>query len=140
MLVSDLQANYEEVPEGTTIYVIDDEGVWTNAFWQPTWMASVGRALYGDNVRVLRWILDRCKGDGQATKTAIGYVPAPGALDLRGLEEDVTPPVLEELFRIDKDDWKAELESQKEFFAKFGDHCPKEIWNQYEATAQRVGL
>jgi phosphoenolpyruvate carboxykinase (GTP) len=48
--------------------------------------------------------------------------------------------VLEELFRIDKDDWKTELESQKEFFEKFGDRCPKEIWSQYEATAQRVGL
>jgi phosphoenolpyruvate carboxykinase (GTP) len=95
---------------------------------------------FGDNVRVLRWILDRCKGEGQATKTPIGYVPAPGALDLRGLEEDVTPPVLEELFRIDKEDWKNELASQKEFFTSFGDRCPKEIWKQYEETAQRVGI
>jgi phosphoenolpyruvate carboxykinase (GTP) len=95
---------------------------------------------FGDNVRVLRWILDRCKGEGKADKTPIGYVPASGALDLRGLEENVTPPVLAELFRIDRDDWKTELESQKEFFEKFGDRCPKEIWSQYEATAQRVGL
>jgi phosphoenolpyruvate carboxykinase (GTP) len=95
---------------------------------------------FGDNVRVLRWILDRCKGEGKAEETPIGYVPASGALDLRGLEENVTPPVLAELFRIDKDDWKTELESQKEFFEKFGDRCPKEIWSQYEATARRVGL
>jgi hypothetical protein len=52
LLVEDLRANYEEVPPGTTVWVIDDEGLWTNAFWQPTWMTSVGRAVYGDDVAV----------------------------------------------------------------------------------------
>jgi hypothetical protein len=52
LLADDLRANYETVPPGTTIWVVDDEGEWTNAFWQPTWMASVGRALYGDDVAV----------------------------------------------------------------------------------------
>lgn len=52
LLADDLQANYDHVPPGTTIWVIDDEGMWTNAYWQPTWMASVGRALYGDDVAV----------------------------------------------------------------------------------------
>lgn len=52
LLVDDLHANYDHVPPGTTIWVIDDEGLWTNAFWQPTWMTSVGRALYGDDVAV----------------------------------------------------------------------------------------
>jgi hypothetical protein len=52
LLVDDLQANYEEVPPGTTIWVVDDEGLWTNAFWQATWMPSVGHALYGDRVTV----------------------------------------------------------------------------------------
>jgi len=52
LLVDDLQENYDHVPPGTTIWVIDDEGLWTNAFWQPTWMASVGRAVYGDDVAV----------------------------------------------------------------------------------------
>lgn len=52
LLTDDLQANYDSVPAGTTIWVVDDEGEWTNAFWQPTWMASVGRALYGDHVTV----------------------------------------------------------------------------------------
>ena len=52
LLAGDLQANYDHVPPGTTIWVIDDEGLWTNAFWQPTWMTSVGRALYGDDVAV----------------------------------------------------------------------------------------
>jgi hypothetical protein len=52
LLADELESNYETVPPGTTIWVIDDEGVWTNAFWQPTWMASVGRALYGEDVAV----------------------------------------------------------------------------------------
>ncbi len=52
LLAHDLRANYQEVPAGTTIYVIDDEGLWSNPFWQPTWMTSVGRALYGKDVSV----------------------------------------------------------------------------------------
>ncbi|MFN2426023.1 MAG: phosphoenolpyruvate carboxykinase (GTP) [Candidatus Binatia bacterium] len=95
---------------------------------------------FGDNVRVLRWILGRCKGEAEAVKTPIGYIPAEGALDLRGIEEEVPPPVMEELFRIDPEDWRTELASQKEFFEKFGDRCPPEIWAQYEATTKRVGI
>ncbi len=52
LLADDLRANYDQVPPGTTIYVIDDEGLWSNPFWQPTWMTSVGRALYGKDVSV----------------------------------------------------------------------------------------
>ena len=95
---------------------------------------------FGDNVRVLRWILDRCKGKAEATETPIGYVPATGSLDLRGIEKDVPDNVMAELFHIDKDDWTTELASQKEFFTKFGDHCPEEIWEQYRGTAKRLGL
>jgi hypothetical protein len=52
LLVDDLQANYENVPPGTTIYVIDEDGMWSNPYWQPTWMTSVGQALYGPRVKV----------------------------------------------------------------------------------------
>jgi hypothetical protein len=52
LLADDLRATYPEVPAGSTIYVIDDEGLWSNPFWQPTWMTSVGRALYGNDVAV----------------------------------------------------------------------------------------
>ncbi len=52
VLAHDLRANYDNVPAGTTIYVIDDEGLWSNPLWQPTWMTSVGRALYGRDVSV----------------------------------------------------------------------------------------
>ncbi len=95
---------------------------------------------FGDNVRVLRWILERCRGGGAAVETPIGYVPAPGALDLRGLETQVPPQAMEELLRVDREDWRAELQSQREFFAKFGDRLPDEISRQTEATARRLGL
>ncbi len=52
LLVHDLQANYDEVPRGTTIYVVDENGTWSNPFWQPTWMTSIGMALYGADVRI----------------------------------------------------------------------------------------
>jgi len=52
LLADELRATYPSVPPATTIYVIDDEGLWTNPYWQPTWMTSVGRALYGKDVRV----------------------------------------------------------------------------------------
>jgi hypothetical protein len=52
LLADDLRATYPSVPQGTTIYVVDDQGVWTNPYWQPTWMTSVGLALYGEGVSV----------------------------------------------------------------------------------------
>lgn len=50
LLADDLRSNYETLPEGSTLYVVDDEGVWTNPLWQPTWMTSIGHALYGKDV------------------------------------------------------------------------------------------
>jgi len=52
LLARELKDAYPTVPAGETVWVIDDEGLWTNPFWQPTWMTSVGRALYGDDVSV----------------------------------------------------------------------------------------
>ncbi len=52
LLADELRANYPSVPPGTTVYVIDDEELWSNPLWQPTWMTSVGRALYGKDVSV----------------------------------------------------------------------------------------
>jgi hypothetical protein len=71
LLADDLRADYPTVPEGTTIYVVDNENLWTNPYWQPTWMTSVGHALYGKNVSVRALTsndlakLQRSYGDGQ---------------------------------------------------------------------------
>ncbi len=95
---------------------------------------------FGENVRVLRWILGRCRATAQAISTPIGQVPAPGAIDLTGIEERVTERTLAELFRVDPSDWESELLDQSAFFAKFGDRLPGEIWRQHHALANRFGL
>jgi hypothetical protein len=52
LLTTQLRNNYDTLPQGSTVYVIDDQDLWTNPLWQPTWMTSVGHALYGDGVTV----------------------------------------------------------------------------------------
>src|ERR1700738_1871111 len=80
---------------------------------------------YGENVRVLKWILERVEGCGQARETPIGYVPTNSGLTLDGL--DISQESLQELFRVDAEDWEADLEDSREFFDKFGDRLPHEL-------------
>lgn len=94
---------------------------------------------FGENLRVLRWILDRVKGTAAAEETPIGYVPAAGAIDINGLD-DVDDAVMAELLRIDPKDWEPELASQLEFFERFGERLPAEIRSQHGATVDRFGL
>jgi phosphoenolpyruvate carboxykinase (GTP) len=95
---------------------------------------------FGENVRVLRWILGRCRGEAAALDTPIGNVPAPGALDLSGLEGQVSAATLQELLRVDAADWQNELADQQRFFEKFGDRLPDEIRRQYIGAAKRLGF
>ncbi len=83
---------------------------------------------FGDNMRVLNWILDRCEGKADATETAIGYLPKAADLDLTGL--DIDAATLDELLSVDKEVWKGEIDGIKEYFAQFGDKLPKGIANQ----------
>ena len=78
---------------------------------------------FGDNMRVLLWILDRCEGKAEAVESAIGYLPK--HIDTTDLDIDST--VMEELLSVDKDVWLEDVENQKEYFAQFGDRLPKEI-------------
>ncbi|MDO4743957.1 MAG: phosphoenolpyruvate carboxykinase (GTP) [Clostridia bacterium] len=80
---------------------------------------------FGDNMRVLNWILDRCEDKVSAVETEIGYVPNKEDLQLDGL--DLSDEVVTELLSIDIDAWKEDLQNQREFFAQFGDKLPKEI-------------
>jgi phosphoenolpyruvate carboxykinase (GTP) len=93
---------------------------------------------FGENVRVLRWIRGRCLGEADATETPIGYVPADGALDLRGIEDEVSSNTLADLLAINNEDWTPELIDQKEFFEKFGERVPNEIWAQHAALSKRL--
>ncbi len=90
---------------------------------------------YGENVRVLKWILERVEGHGAAQETPIGYVPAKNGLTLDGLK--ISDEALNELLRVNPQDWEPELEDSKQFFAKFGERLPREIREEHEKLARR---
>ena len=77
---------------------------------------------FGENLRVLRWILARCEGTGEAVQTPIGYLPAKGAIDASGL--DVSPAAMEALTSINPQEWLAEIKEIEEYFDKFGERLP----------------
>lgn len=85
---------------------------------------------YGENMRVLKWIVDRAAGRVGAHETLFGWVPKQGHIDLSGL--DIDPAIVDEATHIDETEWKTELEDQKEFFAKLGPSLPPslELWRQ----------
>jgi phosphoenolpyruvate carboxykinase (GTP) len=90
---------------------------------------------YGDNVRVLKWILERVEGRGSAQETAIGFVPAKNGLTLDGLK--ISDEALNELLRVNPEDWETEMEETKQFFSKFGTRLPREIGEEHEKLAWR---
>jgi len=92
---------------------------------------------FGENMRVLRWILERCKGTGAAVKSPIGYLPAPGAIDTEGIAVDAA--TMDELLYVSKDDWKGEADGVGEFFGKIGPHLPREMAEQRAALEHRLG-
>jgi hypothetical protein len=87
LLANGLRSNYSSVPQGTTVYVVDDQGLWTNPYWQPTWMTSVGRALWGKGVSV-RALTSTDMAQLQKTLRAAPYV---AELDNDGHLAAVTP-------------------------------------------------
>ena len=91
---------------------------------------------FGQNVRVLKWILERVRGGGKAVETPIGFVPTPDGLEREGLE--LPASMLEQLLRIDRADWEQELASQRQFFAQFGARLPQEITAEHEQLARRL--
>ncbi len=91
---------------------------------------------FGDNMRVLNWILDRCDGKVDAKETAIGYVPFKEDLNTEGL--DITDAVMDELLSVKKEYWTEDIENQKEFFAQFGDRLPKEISDELASLEERI--
>lgn len=91
---------------------------------------------FGDNMRVLMWILDRCEGKADAVETAIGYEPKPEDINVEGLDIDTS--VVADLLSVDKDLWKEEAKGIHEFYAKFGDKLPKELSAQLDALEERL--
>jgi phosphoenolpyruvate carboxykinase (GTP) len=92
---------------------------------------------YGENSRVLRWIFERTGGGAEAVATPIGYVPTMGAVDRTGLA--VSDADMEELLRVDPEAWRAEAQSIREHFARFGERLPPRLWTQLESLEARLG-
>jgi phosphoenolpyruvate carboxykinase (GTP) len=92
---------------------------------------------FGENMRVLRWMVDRCRGTGEAVDSAIGRLPAKGAIDTDGL--DVDAATMDELLDVSRDDWRGEVDGIGEFFGKFGKRLPAEMESQRQALAKRLG-
>ncbi|MBQ9551992.1 MAG: phosphoenolpyruvate carboxykinase (GTP) [Clostridia bacterium] len=80
---------------------------------------------FGDNLRVLEWILDRCDGKVDADEVPIGYVPKAEDINREGIEDEVSLDSLKAMLEVDKGLWKTEAEGIAEFYAKFGDKLPK---------------
>ncbi|MDP9865062.1 MULTISPECIES: phosphoenolpyruvate carboxykinase (GTP) [Streptosporangium] len=89
---------------------------------------------FGENSRVLKWIVDRLNGEAEAVETPIGLLPA--ELDTEGL--DIPAEDLRTLLSVDRDVWKEEAALIPAFFETFGDHLPKELWDEYHALVERL--
>jgi phosphoenolpyruvate carboxykinase (GTP) len=93
---------------------------------------------FGENSRVLKWIVERLEGAGDAVETPIGFVPTPEALDLSGLD---TPKAdVEAALRVDVEEWRQEIPQVVEWFEKFGDKLPGVLWAELDALKARLGL
>jgi phosphoenolpyruvate carboxykinase (GTP) len=93
---------------------------------------------FGDNLRVLQWIIGRCRSGTDAVGTPIGYLPRPGDISIEGLN-DINMETLKSLLNIDNEAWKNEVAEQAAFLEKF-DRLPTEIRKQYNALVKRLGL
>ena len=103
----------------------DDEG---NVVWPG----------FGENGRVLKWVIDRLQGRVAATETPIGRTPTPDGLDVDGLA--MSAEDLEVCLAVDTDEWKAELPQIEEWFERFGDTLPTTLWTELDALKARLGV
>jgi len=92
---------------------------------------------YGENIRVLDWILHRCEGTADAVRTPIGMLPPAGALNVEGLA--IADGALERLLGVDLESWRGEVELIREHFATFGEQLPPALAAQLDALESRLG-
>jgi phosphoenolpyruvate carboxykinase (GTP) len=91
---------------------------------------------FGENLRIVEWILARCRGDVQAVQTPIGYVPNPNDIDMTGLS--MPNGAMDKLFAVNCKDWAAEVDAVGKFFDGFGTRMPEEMWRQHELLRGRL--
>ncbi len=93
---------------------------------------------FGENGRVLKWVVERLEGDAAAEETAVGLVPTPDSLDVSGLDLDAD--ALATCLRVDPEEWKDEIPQITEWFERFGDHLPAMLWTELDALKARLGV
>lgn len=93
---------------------------------------------FGDNMRVLEWIVDRCDGNADAVETPIGYEPKPEDINIDGLD-DITTDTVKDLLNVDTALWKEDAKGIREFYTKFGDKLPEELANELDKLDTRLG-
>ncbi len=91
---------------------------------------------FGENSRVIKWIIERLEGKASAVETPIGYVPTADAIDTEGL--DISDEDMRFVLDVDREIWKQEAALVPEFFKTFGDHLPAELWDEYHALLDRL--
>ena len=98
---------------------------------------------FGDNMRVLDWIIKRCEGKVDAVETAIGYLPKPEDINLTGIEDEVTPETMKALLAVDKDLWTAEIKEMRRYYdediAGKGGRIPKALYDELDKIEARLG-
>ena len=96
---------------------------------------------FGDNMRVLDWIIKRCEGKVDAVETPIGFLPKKGDINLKGIEDEVTSEVEDKLLAVDVDLWKKEIAGMREYYAdltKGGAHIPQALYDQLDKIEARL--
>jgi phosphoenolpyruvate carboxykinase (GTP) len=91
---------------------------------------------FGENSRVLKWVIERVSGKGKAVMTPIGYMPTSDAIDTNGL--DISDADMVDLLKVDKEQWLKEVDSIKEYYSKLGDRLPKDLIVQLDALEKRL--
>lgn len=98
---------------------------------------------FGDNMRVLDWIIKRCEGEIDADETAIGYLPKKGDIDVTGIEDEVTPEIMDKLLAVDKELWTKEIAEMRRYYkediADKGGKVPDALEKQLDALEARLG-
>jgi phosphoenolpyruvate carboxykinase (GTP) len=92
---------------------------------------------FGENSRVLKWVIERIEGKADANETAIGYVPTPESIDIDGL--DMTDEELRAALTVDAQEWREELPAINDWFEKFGDKLPAVLWTELDGLRARLG-
>lgn len=91
---------------------------------------------FGENSRVLEWVFDRCNGEGEAVETAVGYLPAKGAINTDGL--NVTEADMDELLKVDPAEWQGDVDDTREYFKGMGDKMPKALMDELDKLEKRL--